>query len=246
MKYLYWLIGLVVLGGIGFGSYYLGSLSTDGISNTADNTIALPNDQSVADNIDLPDMSGINLPNNSAPTVPITTKPTTGAYQTPSGYKAFTNAGYGFAFDYPSSWAIYANQFKYPLNSYKHSGSVLLTSDRSLVDYDYQGPLPDTAKDVLIQFDVYGGVTQSLDAYITEGNPDDPYVKKDVSNFAAVNVTGKQYYWHKSTDPEALAASGVNYDNRIIAFKVGDKVFSFWISGNPTLREKVVKSFRTL
>jgi hypothetical protein len=106
MKYLYALVGLVVLGGIGFGSYYLGRSATNRVANNPSTTNTTTGNPSIINGMDLPDMSGINIFGNNVvtptPSVPIVT-PTPSSIKTA---KTYTNQKYGYAFDYPAGYYL--------------------------------------------------------------------------------------------------------------------------------------------
>ena len=173
--------------------------------------------------------------------------------QTPSGSQpannetapteTYTNQDYGFAFDYPRGYYLNVANFHYPPSgSDGYSGDIDLTSD--LASGDLQGGLPDSSADVMINLRIYSAGSQSLDEFIGTSimTLADPYIKTDISAFQAVNVSGKQYYWHPSTEPNV----GPTYPYRVVAFKAAGKIFLFEISGNIATREAIVKSFRTI
>jgi len=119
MKYLYAFIGLVVLGGIGVGSYYLGQ-SSGRVSDTnkpADTESS--GSPSIINGMDLPDMSGINIFGNNVVTpTPVVSNPT--PTPTPKvATKTYTNQKYGYAFDYPADYHL---DLTFANNAYSERG----------------------------------------------------------------------------------------------------------------------------
>jgi len=237
MKYLYWIIGIIVIAGIGYTGYYYGISQKTGSG--------IPEEETSNDtDLDLPYSN--QLDNSSGPldgfNIPISSDDTEDEPTTNLNLANYKNEAFKFAIDFPKDYYWDASNLRWNGNV---TDTMWIVYDRDLIDFDYQGPLPDSAEGAWVDLRIHNVGNQSIEDFAKANfeDSDDPR-KVDITTFKAQNISGKEYFYHKSTDPNI--GPGVNYPARFVVFKKNSWIYRFYISGNPTDRDQIVSSFRTL
>ena len=240
MKYLYWLIGLIVLGGIGVGSYYLGRSSGgtgDIIRPTNTESSGNP---SIINGMDMPDMSGINLFGNNV-SMPTPNAPVVTPTPTPSATtKTYTSRTYGFSFKYPTEVAVF-DDFLWPSLKkvdwephYLTGGSVTLSSQ-----HDTSGmPLdaPTGPNDVYMQISIWKVGTDSITKFLSNvGWDSSSFIQTDkqVGDYSGALI-GKKF----APTPADAAAGASTY----IFVNPGEYIFRIEYQGNSTKIQAILDS----
>lgn len=223
MRILYWILGIVAIAFVIYYGFYYEADTASTLTNTTTTSDTVDSDSVTEQPIVVDDETTNNQPTDNQPDIAA------------SDLKTFSNEVYDFAFNFDKD---------YYWNATRSDHAINITNNKDLSELSYQGYISDAADDFRIEFNTFNIGNQSLDDYALENVYDDPSREVDVSTFEANNITGKEYFIHKSTDPNI--GPGVNYEARFVLFKNGNYLYSFLIDGNNKLRDEVISTFRTI
>jgi hypothetical protein len=236
MKYLIWIIGLGIIGGTIYFTFFDRSEYTP----PTNNQIETKEDDAIVE--DTPNIGGPT--DEEKPTTNTDLSDADIVDENPNldipideNLKTFTSTRFAFAFDFNKN---------YYWNATKNDYSIDITNSEELAPnlYSYQGYIPDTSKEFRVGFEAKNIGSQTLEQYASKYLPINESGREvETFSFQARNITGKEYFIHALT---SQPVSGVNYNERFVLFKKGNYIYQFFIDGNDTLRDTIISSFRTI
>lgn len=241
MKYLIWIIGLGIIGGTIYFTFFERSEYLPQNTNQTEDEDGITSQTPAPDSEDPSDVDEMIVNDDLDATkdddnLEETPPEVIGTLPIDDRLRTFMNDRYGFAFDFNRN---------YYWDATKNDFSIDITNSKGVSEFGYQGYLQDNETAFRVDFMAKNIGSKSLEAYASENLPiNDPNREVATSDFKAQGITGKEYFISKSSSPGT--DSTARYEARFVLFKEGRYIYKFTTDGNDAMRDEIISSFRTI